>query len=105
MNVTVEARHMDVTDSMRQYVESKAAKLPRFYDGVQSIEVVLDLDAEQSVAEVVVTASRKHTFVASARAEDMYASVDQVVDKITAQLRRYKEKVRDRKAPRTESSE
>ena len=38
MNVVVKARHMDVTDAMRQYVESKAGKLPRFYDGILSID-------------------------------------------------------------------
>jgi putative sigma-54 modulation protein len=90
---------MEVTDSIRRYVETKAAKLPKYYDGIQSIEVILDLDAEQSVAEIIVTGRKKHTFVATHRATDMYASVDQCLDKMTAQLRRHKEKVRDRKGP------
>ena len=42
MNIVVEARHMDVTEPLRHYVESKAAKLQRFYDRLLSIEVFQD---------------------------------------------------------------
>jgi putative sigma-54 modulation protein len=99
VKVIVKARHMEVTDSMRQYVESKAEKLPRYYDGVQSAEATLDMDADQAVAEIVVTARRKSTFVASHRGQDLYACVDECLRKITEQLRRHKDKVRDRQAP------
>ena len=103
MNVVVKARHMDVTDAMRQYVESKAGKLPRFYDNIQSIETTLDVEADQAVVEVVVTASRKHTFVATHRDGDMYACVDQCMDKIARQIRRHKDRVKDRRvSPRSE---
>ena len=64
-----------------------------------SVEVILDIEADQAVVEIVVQARRKHTFVASHRDEDMYASIDQCVDKVTHQLRRYKDKSRDRHGP------
>lgn len=98
MKIDVKARHMDVTDAIRQYVESKANKLPRFYNGIKSIEVILDVQADQSVVEILVTASRKHTFVAKFREEDMYACVDQCIGKITQQIRRHKDRLRDRRA-------
>ena len=94
MNLIVKARHMDVTDAMRQYVESKAAKLPRYYDNIQSVEATLDIEADQAVVEIVVTATRKATFVATHREENLYASVDQCLRKITEQLRRHKDRVR-----------
>jgi putative sigma-54 modulation protein len=99
VNIIVKARHMDVTDAMRQYVESKAAKLPRYSDPIQTIEAILDMEADQAVAELVVTARRKTTFVASHRDEDMYACIDQCLHKIAEQLRRHKDRVRDRQAP------
>ena len=37
MNIVVEARHMDVTDAIRSYAESKAARLERFYDRLRLI--------------------------------------------------------------------
>lgn len=99
MNITVNARHMEVTDSVRQYVETKVSKLPRFYDNIQSIEVKLDTEADKSFVEIVAYAKKKHTFVATHRDENMYASLDMCLDKITEQLRRFKDKVRDRQGP------
>lgn len=95
MNISVNARHMEVTDSIRQYVEGKVAKLSRFYDSVQTIEVVLDREADNAVVEIVAHAKKKHTFVASGRDADMYACVDICLEKITEQLRRHKDRVRD----------
>jgi putative sigma-54 modulation protein len=99
VNIVIEARHMEVTNSLRQYVESKAEKLPKYYDNLHSIEIKLDLDADQPMTEIVVHAGKKNTFVASARNEDMYACVDQCMHKITEQLRRHKDRVRNHHAP------
>jgi putative sigma-54 modulation protein len=104
MNVLVKAPHMPVTEAIRQRVEGKVAKLPRFYDNVQTIEVTLDKEAEKSFVEIVVTAKRKNTFVATHRDDDMYAALDQCLHKITEQLRRHKDRVRDRQRPSHEQT-
>lgn len=87
---------MNATDALRSYAEEKVARFPKFYDNIQSIEVILDIEAGQPLVEIVVQASRKLTFVAHHREPDMYACVDQCVDKIVQQLRRHKDKVRNR---------
>lgn len=99
MNVTVVARHMDVTEAMRSYAEEKAAKLPRFFNGLQSLTVTFDLDAGSDVVEVVGTGTHKAVFVARHRGNDMYACVDQCMHKLEEQLRRHKDRVRDRHGP------
>ncbi len=99
MNIQVMARSRQVgkiTDAIREYLASKMAKLPHYYDNVQSAEVILDMEAEKPVVEIVVTAKRKTTFVATHRGEDMYESIDQCLHKIVEQIRRHKDKVRDR---------
>ncbi|MFP4356218.1 MAG: ribosome hibernation-promoting factor, HPF/YfiA family [Phycisphaerae bacterium] len=98
MNIIVKSRHMNSSDSLKEYVDNKCQRLPRYYDGIQSVEVILDHEADQSLSEIIVTARKKHTFVATNRADDMYASIDGCVDKIAQQLRRFKDKVRDRQA-------
>lgn len=106
MNILVNARHMEVTDAIRQFVESKVSKLPKYYDNVQSIEVHLDHEADHSVAEIVVTAKKRSTFVATHRDADLYASIDQCLQKVSEQLRRHKDRVRDRQgAPLNEAIE
>ena len=99
MNITIKARHMEATEPMKQYAESKAAKLPRIFDDIQSIDVTLDIEADQAMVEFVVQARRKHTFVASDRNQDMYACVDGCLNKISQQLRRHKDKVRNHQGP------
>lgn len=99
MNVVVKAPHMEVTEAMRQYVEGKLDKLPRYYDGILTAEAVLDRQADDAVVEIVVTARRKTTFVATQRGPDLYACVDGCMDNVVEQLRRHKDKVRDRQGP------
>lgn len=98
MNITVNARHMDVTDTLKQYAEEKASKLPKFYDNIQSIEVILDQDGDQKTVEIIVQAPPRSTLVAHENhQEDMYAGVDKCIDKMSEQLRRHKEKLRNHK--------
>ena len=105
-NIVVKARHMDVTDAIRQYVESKIPKLNRYYDGVGSIEVTLDVEAEQPVVEIIVTGRKKSTFVAKHRDRDMYACIDQCIHKVSEQLRRFKDKTRNHQgAPQHEATQ
>jgi len=99
VKIRIEARHMDATDPMKEYIETKADKLPRILDEVHSVEVTVERDGEQALVEFIVHAGRKHTFVASHRDKDMYACIDQCLDKITQQLRRHKDKVRDHQGP------
>ena len=99
MKIVVKALHMNVTDAIRTYVETKVSKLPRFYDNVMTIEVVLGVEAEKPVVEIIATAKHKNTFVATHRDDDMYAAIDQCLHKVQEQLRRHKDKVRDRQGP------
>ena len=87
---------MEVTDAIRTYVEEKVSKLTRLYDHVVSCDVILNTEAGKAVTEIVVNAARKHTFVATHRDDNLYASIDQCLDKMSMQLRRFKDKVRDR---------
>ncbi len=87
---------MDATDALRQYAESKAAKLSKYYDSIQSVEVILDIEADQPTVEILATARHRNTFVATHRDEDMHACIDQCLHKIIEQIRRHKDKVRHR---------
>ena len=99
MQTSVTGRHMDLTPELRSYAETKAGKLTRFYDRIQTVDVILDGEGNGFEAEMIVKAERKHVFVAKEISEDMYAAVDLVVDKVERQLRRHKEKLRNRKHP------
>lgn len=99
MQVTVSGRHMGVSDAVRQYCEQKAEKLTRFFDRIQSIEVVLDGNAGRHTAKMIVHAEHHDPFVAEESHADLYAAVDVLLEEMEGQLRRHKEKLRNRKHP------
>src|SRR5690606_3318199 len=101
MVINVSGRHMSVSDSLKAYCEEKAAKLLRFYDRIQSIDVVLDGNNGQHYAEMIVHTEGTQPFVASEEQEDAHAAVDLLMDKIERQIRRHKERLRNRKHPRS----
>lgn len=100
MEITVTGRHMGVTDALKQYCVEKADRLPRFLDRIHLIEIVLDGKDGVHTAEMIVhAAGAPQPFVAHEQNADAFAAVDLLMDKIEGQLRRYKERHRNRKHP------
>lgn len=99
MQITVSGRHMGVSEALKEYCREKSERLVRFFDRIQLIEVVLDGINGQHSAEMIVHSEGTQPFVASERHEDAYAAVDLMLDKIERQIRRHKEKLRNRKHP------
>jgi len=99
MQVTVKGRHMGISESLKAHCQEKAERLQRFLDRIQSIEVVLDGKDGVHTAEMIVHSAGAPPFVATEQHVDAFAAVDLLMDKIEAQLRRYKEKIRNRKHP------
>ncbi len=98
MKIVVRARHTVVTDDIRKRVEAKAEKLSRYLGEIQTVEVTLDMEADKPFVEIVATARKKTTFVATARDHDMIACFDHCLHKISEQIRRHKDKVRNRQS-------
>lgn len=96
MNITVNARHMHITEAIRDYAREKALKLERYFDRIMNTEVLMDLDGGTPLVEVIVSASHNITFVGKHRGDDMYGCIDNAMHKVTEQVRRHKDKVRDR---------
>ncbi len=81
MQITVTFRHMDSSDAVREYATKKLSALDRYFDKVQDVHVVLMAEKKQHITEVTVH-SPGEVFKATAKTEDMYASVDSVLDKL-----------------------
>jgi putative sigma-54 modulation protein len=97
MRIKVSGRHMDVTEPLKNYVNEKAGKLERFYDRVQTVEVIFDQEGTNHRCELIVTADHHTTFVAKEKHADAFACLDAAVKDIERQLTRHKERFRNRK--------
>jgi putative sigma-54 modulation protein len=97
MNISITFRHMDATDAVKAYASEKIARLQRFLRSPMKSQVTLDCQQERHhTVEVDVHAGNAH-FHAHEASEDMYASIDMVVDKIERQIHSAKSSVTAKK--------
>jgi putative sigma-54 modulation protein len=97
VQIKISARHGHLPEATQEFIREKAQKLLRIFERLTQIEVTVDLKSDLKVVEFLVSAEHKHDFVASERNSDILAAVDLVMAKLEGQLRRYKEKVQDRR--------
>lgn len=96
MNIAITFRQLEASEAVKQYAHEKVSKLQKFLRKPLSAQVTLSLDKLQHVADVHVHAGSEH-FHGSERSEDMYASIDKVIDKLDRQIRGSKGAVQSRK--------
>jgi len=93
MQVSITGRHVELTDPLKAYVDDKLQHLKHSFDHVVDVHVVLSVEKFRQRCEVSMQASGINIH-GSHETEDMYASIDGVVDKLNRQLKRYRAKLR-----------
>ena len=86
VNIVITFRQMEATEAMKQYATEKVAKLQRFLRRPMKGQVTLSCQQKLHRADVDIHAGGDH-YHAHEASEDMYASVDKVVDKLERQIR------------------
>jgi putative sigma-54 modulation protein len=99
MNIQITGRHVEVTDALRDYLTAKLEPILAENRQVESVHVILDVQRHTHVAEIVIQARRHVRLEAREQSDDMYKSLDMVLDKVDRQLKRARAKVTDHKAP------
>ena len=94
MQISVTGHHIDITDSLRNYVDSKFERLERHFDNVTNVHVILSVEKLRKKAEATIKISGAKIF-ADAVQEDMYAAIDSLTDKLDRQILKHKEKFKN----------
>ena len=99
MNLTISGHHLEVTPALKEYVLTKLDRVTRHFDQVVDINVLLTVEnlkekERRQKAEVTLHMKGKDIFVETAN-EDLYAAIDQVMDKLDRQVCRHKDKLQD----------
>lgn len=94
MQINITGHHVDVSPPLRAYVTEKMQRLSRHFDHVISVNVILNVEKLEHLAEATVNAGGR-TLFANDSAHDMYAAIDGMADKIDRQVRRLKARLRD----------
>ena len=98
MLFTISGKHIEITDPLKKHAEEKTSKLPKYYNSINQIEVIVDGGEGGNVnVEIIARAEHSKVFVGSETGQDAYICIDLAVHKLESQLRRAKSKERDHK--------
>ena len=103
MLFTITGKHIDITPSIRTHAQEKTSKLPKYYNSVNQIEVIIDghpggnTAGENVSVEIIARGEHSQVFIATETGEDAYKCIDLAVHKLERQLKRRKTRQRDNK--------
>lgn len=99
MNLTISGHHLELTPSLRSYVTAKMDRITRHFDQVVDVKVLLSVEKQKQKqlrqrAECNIHVKGSDLFAESAN-QDLYAAVDELVDKLDRQVVRHKNRLQD----------
>jgi putative sigma-54 modulation protein len=94
MQLNLTGQHVDITDSLRDHVNSKFEKLKRHFDHMTNVHVILSIEKDRQKAEATVHAGGAELF-ASDEGQNMYAAIDSLIAKLDRQIIKHKDKIKD----------
>ena len=94
MQLNVTGHHVDVTTSMKGYVEKKLDRIVRHSDQIIDVHCILTVEKQRHKAEAKVLLNGAIVY-ADAVEMDMYAAIDALADKLDRRVKKHKEKLAD----------
>jgi len=102
VEVKINPKHGELSESIRESMQEKLGKLPRFFERITGIQVVADMSHDEPELEIIVSAEGAKDFFASDSGTNVVVAFDKTIAKVEQQLRKHKEKQTDhRKKPPT----
>lgn len=98
MKLTIRGNKLEVTEAIKNYVEEKLGKLDKYFENADELSgnVLLRVQGKEQIVEVTIPI-KKYILRAEESHEDLYASIDLVVEKLERQIRKNKTRIKERK--------
>lgn len=96
MQLNITGHHIELTEALHAYVTEKFQRIERHFDHITHAQVILSVEKQRQKAEAKLQVSGGDIF-AQDEQEDMYASIDAMIDKLDRQVIKYKEKMKSHK--------
>ena len=98
MLFTITGKHIEITEALKEYVEQKTSKLPKYYSVINQIEVIIEgNEGGKTGVEIIARGEHSKIFIVTETGQDAYKCVDSAVRKLERQLKRQKTKERNNK--------
>jgi putative sigma-54 modulation protein len=96
MQVSVTFRHLEPSDSLKNFAREKVERVQKFLDQASEAQVVLSIEKHMHHAEILVH-SGPFFLRGKDKSDDMYASIGLAIEKVERQIKRYKQRLRQHK--------
>ncbi len=96
MRYIISGKNIDVTEGLRNAVYDKIGRLEKYFTPETEVHVTFNVEKERQIIEVTIP-MKGNIIRAEQESDDMYVSIDLVVDIIDRQLKRYKTKLAEKK--------
>ncbi|MDY0220179.1 MAG: ribosome-associated translation inhibitor RaiA [Desulfobacterium sp.] len=93
MQITVTFKQIDPSDALKSYVQKKVDRFDKMLESPAEANVVLSVEKIRHIAEITLVCDRLKIH-AKEESENMYSSIDTLMDKIAAQIKKSKDKMR-----------
>ncbi|TKI06898.1 ribosome hibernation promoting factor [Martelella alba] len=93
MQLNIAGQHVEITEALRDFVTGKFSKLEQYFDRINQVYIVLKVEKVQKIAEATLHLNGGELH-ATSEAEDMYAAIDLLIDKLARQLNKHKDKLK-----------
>jgi putative sigma-54 modulation protein len=97
MQTSVTFKNIDPSENLKSYVSGKLDRFDKYLDNPAEASVVLTVEKFRHIAEINI-AGDKLTITGSEQTNDMYAAIDMALDKLEKQIKKSKQKIRDRRS-------
>ena len=94
MQLSISGHHLDITEAIKQHSIEKLSKIKHHFDHLININMILGVDKDVQKAEATIHISGADLF-AKAKSDNLYVSIDQMVNKLDSQIKKHKEKLND----------
>lgn len=92
MQINLTGHHVDITESLRDYVHEKFERLERHFEHINNVHVILEVQKLQQIAEAKLNLNGGEVFAVNEH-NNMYAAIDGLIDKLDRQVIKHKEKI------------
>lgn len=96
MQTSISFKNVDSSEHLKSYVSEKLNRFDKLFDNPATAQVVLSVEKHRHTAEIHITADRM-TITGKEETGDLYSAIDMVLDKLETQLKRGKQKIRERR--------
>lgn len=104
MEITLTGRKLEMTDALKNHIDGKVNGIKKFLNAANDVHIVLSVEKHRHSAEITLNANG-YVIHCKEETDDMYSTIDRVVEKLTKQLKKHKDKVLTLKGKRRHEEE